>query len=77
MCGAYKQKSSYSVEPTNGRDFGLYNIGDVCLGVVLPRMRITSFKLQASDVCSSKDAICEISCEGGSYAQTKQTYVRS
>ena len=65
------------MEHTNGRDFGLYDIGGVCLGVVLPRITITSFKLYASDVCSSKDAICEISCEGGSYAQTKQTYVRS
>ena len=44
-CAEHTSKSLHTVEHTNDRDFGLYDIGGVCLGVVLPRIRITSFKL--------------------------------
>ena len=44
-CAEHTSKSVHTVEHTNGRDFGLYNIGGVRLGVVLLRIRINSFKL--------------------------------
>ena len=69
------------MEHTNGRDFGLYNTGAYFWGstsaILQYAFRITCFNFYTCDACSSKDTLCEISFEGGSYAQTKQTYVRS